>query len=585
MKRSIYATSLAILILLCSLWPTGSRAADSPLAGDALRPPEHPRPLAVLDDPSPSLYQPSAFLAGHVAVQLLFVESDGSREPSTKNWSNAQITAARDQIAAGLEWWRSHLPNARLSFDLTARTVPSSYEPIGHGIDAESTWVGDVLTRLGVAGATYFDQAYLADDRLRRERGTDWATTIFVVNSAGVPGGQFADGRFAYAYIGGPFMVVTSDAGPYGVNQMAPVVAHEFGHIFGALDQYASAATPCTQRSGYLAVPTTNSQANSCGTHLPSIMLEPIGAYAAGQIDPSALGQLGYRDSDADGLPDPLDTAPHLDAQISQPASGRPVVGGRAFDEPYPSPLDEPATLNHIARFEYRVDGAQWQALLPKDGAYDGAVEDLATTLPLYDGRHTVELRAANDAGGVSLVVRAVVDVRGVGAAPAYAASVPAVTRSQAITVSLSAPAGASAQISADPFFRGAAWVPATPDTSWNLPAADGAHTLYIRFRDANGLESPPLARDVLLDSSPPSGRAIEHTGSAPWLELQARDSGSGVAAMQVGSGAWEPFQPSLPLPGPASLLEVRLRDEAGNISAPLSIVSDGTLYLPLAAR
>ena len=138
-----------------------------------------------------------------------------------------------------------------------------------------------------------------------------------------MPGGRFAGEHFAYAYVNGPFMVITSDAGPYGIDQMDTVVAHELGHIFGALDQYASAGTPCTQRSGYLSVPTTNSQAGSCGTHEPSIMLEPLTAFVRGDIDRSALGQLGYRDGDGDSIPDPLDTAPAIQAQISQPAAGQ----------------------------------------------------------------------------------------------------------------------------------------------------------------------------------------------------------------------------------------------------------------------
>jgi hypothetical protein len=529
-------------------------------------------------------------MAGRVAVQALFVESDGSREPSTQNWSDNQVAAVRHQLSAALEWWRVRLPNARLSFDLNVKVVPSAYEPIVHSLSTEGQWIGDTLTRMGVAGNGYFDQAYVAADRLRRERGADWATTIFVVNSAGVPGGRFADNRFAYAYINGPFMVVTSDAGPYGADQIAPIVAHELGHIFGALDQYAAAQTSCTQRSGYLSVPSTNSQADNCGTRFPSIMLEPVPAYANGQIDASALGQLGYRDSDGDRLPDPIDTAPALAFQLAQPTAGeRPLVAGQAFEQPYPSPSDEPMTINTIARAEYRIDGGVWIALAPKDGAYNSAREEVGAILPLYDGQHTIDLRAINSVGVVSPMQTVVVDVHGVGVAPAYDLSVPALASEPAIIVRASAPDGAAVQMSEDPFFAGASWLPAQPSMSWRLSPSEGVHMLYVRFRDAGGLESPPMARAVLLDQTPPTGYAIRHDGEASWLEILAIDNGSGVEAVQVvagdsATGVWEPFKSQFPLDAAAQQLQVRLRDGAGNVSAPLVVSSQKPVYLPLVA-
>ena len=74
-------------------------------------------------------------------------------------------------------------------------------------------------------------------------------------------------------------------------------------------------------------------------------------------------------------------------------------------------------------------------------------------------------------------------------------------------------------------------------------------HTVYFRFRDSSGLEFAAVLPIDVLDRTPPTGRALIHGGDAPWLELQAQDSGSGVAAVQLGvgttSGAWQPFQSS----------------------------------------
>src|SRR6476620_11309656 len=126
MKTLRFAFLFAILLLASFSLPAHSVAANdvSPLAGDALQPPPHQPVIAAAGDFKPSVFQPSAFLAGRVAVQLIFVESDGRVEPSTKNWTDAQVTLASNQVVTALEWWRTQLPNARIEFDLTSRIVP-----------------------------------------------------------------------------------------------------------------------------------------------------------------------------------------------------------------------------------------------------------------------------------------------------------------------------------------------------------------------------------------------------------------------------------------------------------------------------
>jgi hypothetical protein len=395
---------------------------------------------------------------------------------------------------------------------------------------------------------------------------------------------------FAYAYINGPFLVLTSDAGPYGAGQMAPVAAHELGHIFGALDQYASAATPCHLQSGYLAIPTTNSQANDCGTRFVCIMLDPVSAYPNGRIDESALGQVGYRDSDGDNLPDPIDTTPAMRITIAKPVPGeRPIVTGHVSDQPYPAPVATPTTINTITRVEYRVDGGDWIPLPAGDRAYDSAFETISSTLPLYDGQYDVELRAINSVGGISPLVKQTVTVVGVGVQPAYAVGAPKLSNSAAITLTLTAPAGSEAQISYEPFFSTGTWTPATERTRFNLTPVDGQQTLYIRFRDVNGLESPTIVHRITLDRAAPIGRALLRGGASPYLEIQAEDDGSGITDIQISSGAmpgaWQPFQATFtPPPDPASV-QIRLRDAAGNISAPITVRRADQIYLPLVAR
>jgi hypothetical protein len=318
-------------------------------------------------------------------------------------------------------------------------------------------------------------------------------------------------------------------------------------------------------------------------------MLDPVSAFDNGQIDEGALGQLGYHDSDADGIPDPIDTAPAIALSLEQHANGRPSVQGIVSDEPHPTQSTRPTTINTIAKVEYRADGGAWTPLPTKDGAYGGADEQIATTLPLYDGNHSVDFRAVNSIGAASPLFSRNVTVAGVGAQPDYQANVQKFTNSTTITMTLAAPAGATIQISEDPFFTGATWVPVQASASWQIKSADGGHTLYFRFRDSAGIESPLFARTILLDRTAPKGAALIHGNDQPWVELLAQDDVSGVVAVQISDetqqGAWQPFQPTMPLAQGAKHVEVRFRDAAGNISAAISARNSNQLYLPLVGR
>jgi hypothetical protein len=140
--------------------------------------------------------------------------------------------------------------------------------------------------------------------------------------------------------------------------------------------------------------------------------------------------------------------------------------------------------------------------------------------------------------------------------------------------------------IAEDTFFKEATWSPFQSSLPWQLQPGDGTHTLYVRFRDSSGLESPPLARSVLLDRVPPSALITLRHGSPSLLELQASDAVSGVAAMQVTfdgvAGDWQPFQPTLAIPPGISAIQIRLRDVAGNVSAPIVASARYQIYLPL---
>ncbi len=397
-----------ILSPLLVVWGGVHAAASGPREGHFAAPDE-PQPVAFVvtgaSSFSPGYYQTSEYLIGSVAVGLILPESEGTLDAELSDWTPEQRRQVLDEVGQGLEWWARQLPEARLTFvidDHAGQPISTAYEPIRHPQYEEGLWISDVLSRLGYANGSHWTRvrAYLND--LRERHHTDWAFAVFVVNSQGDVDAAFADGYFAYAYVGGPFFVMTYNNAGYGIANMDAVAAHETGHIFRALDQYAGANTACTARSGYLDVETQNSQRPGCASDVPSIMRGGIAPYLSGAIDPYARGQVGWRDSDSDGLPDPIDTQPALAVDSATGFGGAWQYAGRASDVPYPSPLRPAVTISDVW-VEYRIDGGEWTQATAADGRFDSPDEAFTLTLNLArSGNHRLGLRARNSAGNNS---------------------------------------------------------------------------------------------------------------------------------------------------------------------------------------
>lgn len=587
--RRSYGLLLAglFLLALCGTFTLRPAFADTPatppLFDDALTPPPPPPDLAAAFEAR----GPSQFMAGSVAVRLILPESDGSLAVSSEDWTPEHISAVTARTQAALDWWAAQLPLANLRFELETLVVPTGYEAVNHGLSDEGLWIGETLGALGYSG-NYFDQAYAAVYDHRRERATDWSFLIFVANSSNDDDGRFSDGRIAYAYIGGPMIVMTSDAGSYGAAQLSPVIAHEMGHIFGALDQYSAARIPCNQKAGYLGTPTTNSQIGGCPTNLPSIMLEPVSAYANNAVDPSALHQLGYRDLDADGIIDPLDTTPELNVTLTQSQPGaRPRLSGSALDVPYQSTFQRKATINRITRVEYRSNGGPWFAVAPLDGVYDATFEEFDYEVPLYDGDQQIEVRALNSVGNVSPSATFTVGVTGFGTQPHYAFTTPDAVNTSSALLTFVAPAGTTVQAALTPSFSAGSWQPAQAELALALPATDGVYTVYVRFRAADGLLSPILLHTVQRDTLPPSGTVTLQAGVLPHALIEADDCGSGITGIEVQTNyggllnQWQPFTPAIDLPAGTTFVRVRFRDAAGNVSPYVESTQTYQVFLP----
>lgn len=362
---------------------------------------------------APAVYQTSEYMLRSVQVDVFMPESDGSIDGNYENWS----TNMRDQVVAnvtnGILWWASTATqNGHPSADLTANIVfhtpfnepnivATGYEPIQHPYIDEKLWMGQIMTHLGYTD--YYLNAirqYAHDRRIATNR--DWAFTVWVVNSLNDTDGQFTDGYFGYAYLFGPAIVMTYDNDGWGIDDMDIVMAHEMAHTFGALDEYAESGCSDSQHSGYLDIANTNCENGTPATET-SIMRggsNQTVAYANHLASTPVRGMIGWRDSDSDGLYDPIDTTPTVSLYAYSPdptSDSTPTWLGQAEDVPYVSPTHPDVSLNHISTVQYRIDNGEWINCNATDGSFDETEEAFDCTSPeLSDGTHTIQVRSRN---------------------------------------------------------------------------------------------------------------------------------------------------------------------------------------------
>jgi len=354
-------------------------------------------------DPEPGFYDTSEYMIGSVAVGVLFLESDGSWEPSTEDWTATEETEVTIEIQQGLSWWRLQNPNANVNFVYQWNyRVPVSIEPINHPSvftdpSWEERWVDEAMAYLGYNSGDRFFRTRSYLNNLRTNQGTDWSIAVFVIDSSNDPDGAFSDGYYAEGYWGGPFIVMTYDNDGYGIDRMDYITAHESGHTFYATDEYNNQL----EYSGYLNAP-DNDNVYSC------VMLSwTPGSWV---VCEATRQQIGWRDSDGDGIQDIVDTNPETTLTPYSPdptSDNTPTYTGSSTVVPYPNnnpkgPKND-VTINFIASIEYRVDGGTWRIdVSPDDGQWDEAVETYTfTTPPLSIGNHIIEARAIDSVSNV----------------------------------------------------------------------------------------------------------------------------------------------------------------------------------------
>jgi hypothetical protein len=350
-------------------------------------------------------------MLGDVYVTVVLMESDGSIDPTTEDWTPTQISRVKAEVEEGLRWWEDTFAlqsaSGHLSFypdfTYTDAPVPTGYEPITRSSTAQSLWMDDFLAARGYSRGDFMVNLAEFNNAQRIAHQTQWACTVFVVNSEADSDGKFSDNDFAYAFLGGPVAVMTYDNDGWGINSMAQVLAHEMGHIFYALDEYSGAGS-YSEHSGYYNTQNLNAvDGNPApGSRVPSVMADPDSqdqAYAAHTSSPSSLEMIGWRDSDADGIFDVLDVPFSLSGSGHYNAAtgtfdfaGTSSVATLANQNPIGNGND--ITINTVDHLQYRLDGGAWTEF----AEYGGYSATISVSIPVpATGAHQIELRTIDD--------------------------------------------------------------------------------------------------------------------------------------------------------------------------------------------
>jgi PKD repeat protein len=355
-----------------------------------------------IQDPSPGYWETSEYMIGKIAVGIILPESNGSIDVSTEDWTDFEIQQCLNKIQYSLDWWSSQNPNANVTFvtEVHAR-VPTSYELISHNFaDVERAYAAsEIMTYLGYPinysnpkpYSKYQIQDYLND--LRKRLNTDWAFEIDIIDASNDADGKYADGIGANANAGGPHLQV-----PVKTTQdLDWRVAHEMAHIFWARDEYDGR----TEYSGYL----NASDIEGSG----GIMQTPGSWSISGK--PQGLqgtwGQIGWRDTNGNGIQDIVDTEPRVYLNQPEITDNRLNCSGVSAATPYPNKNPytrnpqgkRDVTINKIS-VQFRVDSGNWTLATPTDGSFGGAIENFTFLTPsLNPGNHTLTIKAVDNWG------------------------------------------------------------------------------------------------------------------------------------------------------------------------------------------
>ncbi len=354
------------------------------------------------------------FLLGRVAVTPVFLESNGAIDANTENWTPAQVNQVLTNIQTGLNWWSQllatkssvHTLDFIVDTTYTSKLTPTPYEPIARNSNDHTLWISKFLGDVGYSGGASLNDNVRAFNNAQREKlDTDWSFTIFVANSQNDGDGSFAPGGSfsrAFAFAGGLFQVVPS-------TRPASTFTHETGHMFWARDEYSGGGN-YNQRRGYYNSQNTNAidlnptQNFQQETSIMSAGSTLLTAYDTLVTADATLAQLGWKDSDQDGIFDVLDVPLLLEGtgRLNETTNSYRFVGRSSVQtlaNRNTSGTQNDITLNKIGKVEYRINGGEWTTIATPNKY----IVDLDLSIPLGPTTSgTIEIRSTDPRIGIT---------------------------------------------------------------------------------------------------------------------------------------------------------------------------------------
>jgi len=351
------------------------------------------------------------FLLGRVAVVPVLFNSNGVVDAKTQNWTPAEIDFAIETVRTGVQWWADALDQLNtvheLEFviDSSFATNPFStdYEPIDRTSQEAPLYISPFLRAQGIGNAPTLEDGVRQFNNAARERlNTDWAFTVFIVDSSDDPDRSFAAGtdfRTAFAFAGGLYIVSPS-------TRPASTIAHETGHIFWARDEYPGGGS-YNDRRGYYDAQNTNAIKDAPAGFVQAASIMSSGgnltaSFNSHTLPASTRALIGWQDSDGDGIFDLADVPLHFKGDGSYNSqAGVFTFDGNARAVALPnknsSGPQNDITLNRVDRIEYRVDQGPWLTATVVDAQVANVQFEL--TIGAFT---TIELRAIDDSVGVT---------------------------------------------------------------------------------------------------------------------------------------------------------------------------------------
>ena len=337
------------------------------------------------------------------------------------------------KVQNALDWWNARSPDGSLELFLPAagaygapQTLATGYEPIR--MDVKYGWEGRqraLRRRLALGGdgrarlrPRRAGRQAVSRDALRRQDPPAERRRLGVRPLRGRQPqgrGRHVPQRACVAYTAdlfGPYCMLTYDNDGYRFANFDAVLAHEMGHVFGALDEYAppGAGLPEHRRPALRLPRRAQRQRRERRVHATcrascAVRNGTLNAFAAGDLCRWTMGQTGLRDSDADTRPDVVDTRPALldragvhgpDERRGDPAGHGDRAAAQARPHQHRRVLPpRPQHQGAARRRSTAWTAAPGSRSTATDGAFGEPSEGWTlTTEPLTPGHHVLDLEA-----------------------------------------------------------------------------------------------------------------------------------------------------------------------------------------------